>query len=384
MKRFAAMLVGFGLAASCIGDAGAPIAESVPSGIGVGDLSVAARPGVPVEPNATPPVVWLTTPTAQVEFGNGRPSESTGTVELANVWPDAPLEPTEVVEREVTADGQCGQQTEQCDCSTVAQGRCAELCGGDYLDRETTGDARARIDVTLPACLRVRFQPSSREVVGSEVTVAVLGRTDGVQRARRTVGALDDRIDFALLLGDHLGSGDELDSFGELLRRDAPVPVVVTPGERELEGGSTRAFRREFGPLPNEWRVAGIQFATVSTPRRTLGSGGVERLRARLRSLGRTNGPLVIATHTPPFDPVAPRDGGFKSRLEGARAASLFTRYGTDLLLAGHVSTRDRASVGPTDVLVAASPDRARYTVAALPADADEGADARIERRSAR
>ena len=52
-----------------------------------------------------------------------------------------------------------------------------------------------------------------------------------------------------------------------------------------------------------------------------LGQSGVVRLQSTLSQLSDTRKKLLF-THTPPIDPLGPRDDGFESQLEGARTLS--------------------------------------------------------------
>lgn len=202
--------------------------------------------------------------------------------------------------------------------------------------------------VDLGACTRRSYRVERSADIGpappAAVRMAVLGRADSLAQLRRALEAASAQVpDFVLLLGDMV-ENSSLNGLRDLdfLLRDLDFPAVVLPGEDELVDGKRARFLEVFGPLDFGWSVGDVQFYTFYSADANLTDNGIMRLRDVLGRMD-PDRPTLLFTHTPPIDPLGPRDQGFRSQIQAARALSLISDAGVDALFVGHI--RDSASV---------------------------------------
>lgn len=222
---------------------------------------------------------------------------------------------------------------------------CAEqpdhaICQATGTVRETTRRAALHIQVDVPACTRLSFG-LRRDPAGTgstDLEFAVLGHADSLLDLERALrGAAARGPDFVLLLGD-AAENASLNGLRELdfLLRQVDLPAVVLPGEGELVKSSHTQFLATFGPFDIGWEVAGSQFYAFYSADGRLGTNGLTRLNTALKRLDPAR-PAFLFTHTPPFDPVGPRDQGFLSAVEAARTMSIISEARVDAFFAGHI-----------------------------------------------
>jgi hypothetical protein len=318
--------------------------------------------GAVLRPESDSPLVWSSIPTATLIVTTGESGLSTRRIEVGNLHPDAELR----LESVAPASDQSGISCESdlsrtIDCTDSTDSACTPASLERTEDRPPT---RATFVVEPEACRRLTYEIAPPAEGVEPLRFAAIGRTDGLDDLDAILDRVENvaSLDFALLLGDHgeEASADGLESLGRQIRRRS-VPVVVTPGDGERVDGALSAFRGTFGGISLTWQLAERPFATVASAQRTLGSGGVESLRNRLRD--DIDGTPVLATHTPPLDPRGSRSAGFDSTIEGGRVASLVTRRSIPLLVTGHLPTRERETMGETEHVVASSLERQQFTL---------------------
>ena len=137
---------------------------------------------------------------------------------------------------------------------------------------------------------------------------------------------------------------DEFESIADILR-DAPVPVVVTPGNHDIYRPLRPHFNRRFGPGNHVVEVCDLRLVMLDT-----GSGAIARsVEARLPELfDRTDASyLIAAMHHPPYAGLT--GGGWSREDRAQRLLAEAAIAEVDLIVAGHIhALRDfpRVDVG--------------------------------------
>ncbi len=138
---------------------------------------------------------------------------------------------------------------------------------------------------------------------------------------------------------------DEFEVIREIID-DAPVPVVVTPGNHDIYRPGHPHFNRRFGPGNHVVQVCDLRLVMLDT-----GSGAIARsVEARLPELfdrGDANH-LIVAMHHPPYPGLT---GSGWSREDRAQRMLVEAAIAdVDLIVAGHNhSLRDFASISVGD-----------------------------------
>ncbi|QED34577.1 hypothetical protein FRD00_22180 [Persicimonas caeni] len=233
-------------------------------------------------------------------------------------------------------------------------------CAAPTLERPETQRSEFELELSQPSCTRVSYNvelsgqpdmpdqpevpdqpeiPDQQDDAPAPLRFAVLGRTASLDELRRALDrATADDPDLVVLLGDNAENASlnglrEL----ELVLRRADYPAVVIPGEGEIVEGSRQPFLETFGPFDYRFGLKDVHMLAFYSAEGALGQDGATRLQSTLQRLG-TERPRLLFTHTPPIDPVGPRDQGFESQIEGARTLSILTDAGVDALFVGHIN----------------------------------------------
>lgn len=155
--------------------------------------------------------------------------------------------------------------------------------------------------------------------------------------------ALGEPLVALVLPGDLTESSrdDEFDLIRDVLD-DAPVPVVVTPGNHDIYRPSHPHFNRRFGAGNHVVEVCDLRLVMLDT-----GSGSIARsVEARLPELFRRGDAnhLIIAMHHPPYAGLT--GSGWSQEDRAQRLLVEAAIAGVDLIVAGHNhSLRDFASI---------------------------------------
>ena len=339
---------------------GAAVANRVelPSG-----MTLQIAPGVVRERSADTPLVWASTPQTTVTVSSDDRDPPLTSFRMANLGPDSTLRVRSV--EHLTSNEQPGCDADDAgtiDCSTGDD----PLCSAGRFDQSDDPPTRGSLLVDLPACVKVTLALEATFEPARPLRVGIVGPTYASAPLPGLIGRLDQAgADIALLTGDHVDDSESAD-LERLARRlaELPLPVVVTPGERERIDGALAVFRKQLGPISLTWTMRGIQFLSFNSARQTLGDEGVSTLRRRTRDLPDDALPRAALTHTPPLDPEGLRDRGFRSRLEAARTLSVLSKEKFRLAATGHLTGPRRAQ--RNDLTVYIPPDAQKRAVGLL------------------
>ncbi len=307
------------------------------------------------------PLVWSATPTATIHLITSDDNPDTQRIALGNLHPDVTLDLQSVQSASDVSGVSCDSDLSRTiDCTDTTH----EACDVGRLESSEVAPTRKQLVVDPEPCHRLEYRLSPPSSALEPRQFAAIGRTETSSELDAILERIERRHapDFVWLLGDHLdrGEGEALRPLAQRLRRRS-VPVVMTPGERELVDGALSDFQGSFGGASLTWQFGDRSFVTFPSPRQSLGREGVEALRNRLRD--DVEGVPIVATHTPPFDPIEGRSAGFDSTVEGGRITSLLTRRSVPLLIAGHLSTREHERMGDTDLVISSSAEEQQYTL---------------------
>jgi 3',5'-cyclic AMP phosphodiesterase CpdA len=287
------------------------------------------------------------TPLPQFSLSAGPLGAEQVEVTLANIHRAArvrvvgsfPLNATEMAGCPGETDGESdedGRETVLC-----AESESHPDCRPPQISRDPTKASELSAQINVPGCTRVSFSlelDADDDANAGDVSFAVLGSVGTLVQLRDVLeSATADEPDFVVLLGD-IAENATLDGLRDLdfLLRQVDYPTVVLPGEGELVDGARAQFLDTYGPLDFGWEFGGAQFYAFYSAESELGAGGLTRLRSALGRLDPER-PALLFTHTPPMDPLGPRDEGFHSSVEAARTLSLITGSSADALFVGHI-----------------------------------------------
>lgn len=368
-SKFPKRLVGIGLVSLSIAACQLALGDDTSSGRVVGTdqlndgVSLRLAPGA-VRSTDAPPVAWLSVPTATITLTSSEESPGETSLMLSNVAPDGTLSVRDI--RPVTSsdDPDCSGGDNQIDCSQSDSPLCQR---GTF---ESDSATRGELTIQLPTCREfvLDVTPAAFKRSDRGATVAVVGTTPDPRRIDDAArAAADSNADMLVLLGDHTRRRDD-----SPVRRlssntdDLPLPIVLVPGERERTDNSVVDFERTFGPVDLQWRTGGVVFNAPDTSAGGLGREGISNLRDQLSPVDRS-ATLALFMHRPPLDPNGARDRGFTSRIEGARTLSLLSDFDTDALIADHLGTSVRTTLGDTPLHVVSSTDPRRLLLVDFP-----------------
>lgn len=134
---------------------------------------------------------------------------------------------------------------------------------------------------------------------------------------------------------------DEYDTIASMLA-NAPVPVVVTPGNHDIYRPSRPHYNRRFGPGNHAVEVCGLRLVMLDT-----GSGAIARsIEARLPELFNRGdaSELIVAMHHPPYAGLTGAGWSREDRAQRLLAEAAIADV--DLIVAGHAhALRDFPSI---------------------------------------
>ncbi len=372
-SKFPTLLVSIGLVSLSLAACQLALGGDSSSGRVVGTdqlddgVSLRLDPGA-VRSTDAPPLAWLSVPTATITLTSS--DESPGDISLivSNLAPNGTLSIREI--RPVTSsdDPDCSGENNQIDCSQSDSPLCER---GTF---ESDSATRGELTIQLPTCREfiLDVTPPAFKRSDRGATMAVVGTTPDPQRLDDAArAAANSNADVLALLGDHTRRADD-----SPVRRlsehtdDLPLPVVLLPGERERIDNSAVDFERTFGPVDLQWRTGGVVFNAPDTSAGGLGREGISDLRDQLSPVERSS-TLAVLMHRPPLDPNGGRDRGFTSRIEGARTLSLLSDFDADALIADHLGTSVRTTLGDTPLHVVSSTDPRRLLLIDFPPNDD-------------
>jgi Icc protein len=178
----------------------------------------------------------------------------------------------------------------------------------------------------------------------------VQGGNTGFARVRDRIRA-DPTLEFVVFAGDVTDNGqpDQFDAFLKVAN-GLTVPWYSLLGNHEVLGTDGWEFQRRIGRINVAFDHRGARVLLLDSA-----SGALhERVWAFLhdRLTGTEPKVRVAAMHVPPLDFGGLRDGGFDSRLEGAKAMAALADGGVDVLFCGHFHTLDISSAAGVKVVV--------------------------------
>jgi hypothetical protein len=318
-----------------------------------GTITVASETSVEARASAPLPGFDVTT----------GPNEKTISVTISNIHRQAKARVQQV--RALTASEMpgCPESADQ-EPITCTPDRTGAACEPPPPDGASDRQAQVQLAVTQPACLRVSYSlelpaDGSADEPDQPLRFAVIGRTASLDQLRDTLDrATADDPDLVVLLGDNAQNASlnglrEL----ELVLRRADYPAVVLPGEDEIVEGSRTQFLQTFGPFDFRFGLKSVHLVGFFSAESELGQAGVERLQNTVSRLSPARTKLLF-THTPPIDPIGPRDQGLESQIEGARTLSVLAEHGIDALFVGHINDSHHGEVNGVDTYLT-SVDRA-------------------------
>jgi hypothetical protein len=290
------------------------------------------------------------------------PDERTVSVTVSNVHRDAQVRVQQI--RPLSAE-QMPDCPESADTATITCTETPQDAGCESPSMQDDSDRRAEfhVELTLPACRLVSYSVElSDQASAQPLRFAVIGRTTSLDQLGRALDrAIADDPDVVMLLGDNAqnASLNGLRELALVLRR-ADYPAVVLAGEDEIVEGSRRQFLQTFGPFDFRFGLKGVHLAAFFSAQAELGEDGVERLHDTLSRLSDTR-PKLLFTHTPPIDPIGPRDEGFESQIEGARTLSVLAENGVDALFTGHINDSHRDTVNGVETYLTSVEEAEEY-----------------------
>lgn len=161
------------------------------------------------------------------------------------------------------------------------------------------------------------------------------------------INALPHRPLFALHTGDitHLAKPEQFDTASQILKRLKVSEMHVIPGEHDVIDGTGAEFFRRFGKISNNtgyysFDAHGVHFVALNNVMAFkpggLGALGDEQLAWLKRDLAAraSSQPIVVLGHMPLWTIYQPWGWG---TAEGEEIASLLRRFGSVLVLNGHI-----------------------------------------------
>ncbi len=309
-------------------------------------LEFRLTPGAVVTRNEESVQARASSPLPRLALSSGPDGARDVHITLENVHRDArlvvlrvnPLSSSEMLGCPDARDGvpiACAQQPDE------------PACTAPEVERPSNTRTELSFEATLEGCWRASYALEFDDDAAAEpLRIGVVGRTASLGELEDALeAATADEPDFIVLLGDN-AENSSLNGLRqlELVRERVDYPAVILPGEEELVDGSRSLFLETFGPFDFRWDIKGVQHVAFYSADGELGEGGVARLANTISRLD-DNRPKLAFTHTPPVDPIGPRDRGFEGELEGARTLSALSEHGVDRLFVGHINDTARESI---------------------------------------
>ncbi|AWV89501.1 metallophosphoesterase family protein [Bradymonas sediminis] len=306
-------------------------------------LSFSLRPGTIDQFTQNSVEARASVPLPQFSLSAGPMPAEQVRITLANIHRDATVRVLREAPLTTRSRSNCPNETsrEAIECASTPE---HPSCAAPELTRAEGIRSEATLLVDLDACTRRSYtvERGDADAAGSDmVRLAVLGRAASLDELGRALDAATaDSPDFVLLLGD-AAENSSLNGLRDLdfLLRRVDFPAVMLPGEDELVDGKRARFLEVFGPFDFGWQVGDAQFYAFYSADATLSDDGLSRLRNVLGRM-QSNHPTLLFTHTPPTDPLGPRDQGFRSQLQAARVLSLLSESTIDAFFVGHINDR--------------------------------------------
>lgn len=282
-------------------------------------------------------------PLPQFSLSTGAQAAQQIRVTLANIHRDAQIRVLTNTPLSETTMAGCPADTtrEIVDCVSSPT---HESCQPPALSREDGKRSEASLTIDVEPCTRRSFTvelatDEAQNSATQPMRMAVLGRAESLEELRRALeAATDDEPDFVVLLGDAV-ENSSLNGLRDLdfLLRSVDFPAVVLPGEVELVDDNRAQFLQVFGPFDFGWEVRGVHHYAFYSATAELGENGITRLRSVLKRMESSHQTLLF-THTPPTDPIGPRNQGFLSQIQAARVLSLISDSTVDAFFVGHIN----------------------------------------------
>ncbi len=282
-------------------------------------MPAADRPDAPPAPSPGP-----NEPQAKTRvFTNLRLDEGVNTFHL--YWdPSAPLQGNYLVR--ASGDGPEGQLFALQASFNVAQTPSAWETLGRYSEK-----------LSIPVVLKKVQQAAANK----PLKFAVLGdsRDGEAIFAQLLQQAAQEGAEFAIVLGDLVSAGrsDQYLRFAKILE-NAPLPVLVLPGNHDYVGQGKARYQRLFGPLNYSFDLAGYHFIALDNANGRLSSAQLDWLETQLQS----KGPKFVFLHEPPK--TIPR-WAWHSFSDGAeRFTALMEKYRPSRVFLAHIHGYDRVT----------------------------------------
>lgn len=284
-------------------------------------------------------------PLPQFTFISSSDQPQQASLQLANIHRKATLQVLEYSRLSANSFSDCPSEVDTTPV-VCAQSRGAEDapqgCEAPQIERKPAQQSVINAEFELQPCTRTTFALKLAPAENLEQHFKVFGRAESLAQLQEAlILATRSDPDFLILLGD-IAENASLNGLRELdfVLRQADYPAVVLPGEREVKDGARSRFLSTFGPFDLRWDVGESQFYAFYSAGGALSERGVSILQRQLERLDPER-PAFALTHTPPFDPIGPRDQGFTSELEAARTMSLLSSSGVDMLFSGHINAQN-------------------------------------------
>lgn len=271
----------------------------------VGPVALYLDPGVALEVDAANATVRFraNAPTLLLTARSSATAPQVIHVEITNVFADMVLLPAQ-------ATATAGPHAIAFDLTVPAEGTTVRL---------------ARPDVETPRPFRFAWVG---DVQGGNATFA---------RVRQRIDA-DPGLEFVVFSGDVTDNGqpDQIQAF--VATADAlAVPWYSLFGNHEAISGDDEAFQRRIGRINVAFDYRGSRFVWLDSASGALNPRVWTFLQDHLQG---TAPPVRLAAmHIPPLDFAGLRDGGFGSRIEGAKVMGALSQGGVDTLFSGHFHT---------------------------------------------
>jgi hypothetical protein len=181
------------------------------------------------------------------------------------------------------------------------------------------------------------------------VKFAVMGDLRGGERifSELLAQAAREGAQFAVVTGDLVSSGqpNQYLNFAELLK-NAPLPVLPTPGNHDYQNQGKGYYARLFGQLNYSFDLAGYRFIMLDNADGQLTPSQLSWLEAKLQ----TPLPKFVFLHVPPANIKAWDWHAFTTGAD--RFVSLMEQYKSAKVFVAHIHAYDRATLNGVEYIL--------------------------------
>jgi len=181
------------------------------------------------------------------------------------------------------------------------------------------------------------------------IKFAVMGDLRGGERifSELLSQAAREGAQFAVVTGDLVSSGlpNQYLNFAELLK-NAPLPVLPTPGNHDYQNQGKGYYTRLFGQLNYSFDLAGYRFILLDNADGQLTASQLNWLEAKLQ----TPLPKFVFLHVPPANIKAWEWHAFTTGAD--RFVSLMEQYKPARVFVAHIHAYDRATLNGVEYIL--------------------------------